>query len=131
RAVGHVGNGAVRSSTPASTPTDERRARLAAAFPNERPGLVADMVREQVMAIMRLDAAHAPGRRDRLMALGMDSLMAVQLRDRLSAALGLGTPPPATLIYDHPTIDDLTQLLLPLVVPEDPSSSPVAQPVAD
>ncbi|MEU7360564.1 type I polyketide synthase [Streptomyces olivaceoviridis] len=42
-------------------------------------------------------------------ALGVDSLLAVDLRDRLTAETG--APLPATLVYDHPTPDAVARLL--------------------
>ena len=41
------------------------------------------------MAVLKLDASEPPGRHDRLMDLGFDSLMAVQLRNALGTGLGL------------------------------------------
>jgi hypothetical protein len=42
--------------------------------------------------------------------LGLDSLLAVELRNALATALG--RPLPATLLFDHPTVDALTDHLL-------------------
>ena len=63
---------------------DERAsARSSSALPSTRLLLMADLVRGEVIRILRLDPASPPTRRDRLMDLGMDSLMAVQLRNAL------------------------------------------------
>ena len=58
------------------------------------------------MAGRRLD------RRSRLVELGLDSLMAVQLRDLLESGLGLGRVLPATLVFDYPTIEAVSRFLL-------------------
>jgi acyl carrier protein len=71
-----------------------------------------DLVREQVMRILRLDAASPPALHDRLMDLGMDSLMAVQLRNGLSRALQLERALPSTLMFDYPTVDAIAGHLL-------------------
>jgi len=68
--------------------------------------------------VLRLDPADAPGRADRLMDIGFDSLMAVQLRNQLGSGLGLDKPLPATLMFDHPTIDALAIHLLDRVLPK-------------
>ena len=88
------------------------RDRVLDALPDERLDVLRDFVRERVMRILRLDAASEPGRNDRLMELGFDSLMAVQLRNQLTMGLALPQPLPATLMFDHPTIDAIAAVLL-------------------
>ncbi|HYH98360.1 SDR family NAD(P)-dependent oxidoreductase, partial [Hyalangium sp.] len=84
------------------------REKLRAATPAERPALVRQFVREQMAWVLRLEAAsidpHAP-----LRGLGMDSLMGLELRNRLEAGLGLRFP--ATLVWTYPTLDTLAENL--------------------
>jgi SAM-dependent methyltransferase len=98
--------------------------RLAETLPIDRLELLRDFVRERVVRVLKLDAAEPPSRHDRLMDLGFDSLMAVQLRNQLAKGLGLERPLPATVMFDYPTIEALATYLLERVVP--PASEPVA-----
>ncbi|MGO8676238.1 MAG: type I polyketide synthase [Limisphaerales bacterium] len=90
----------------------EFRRRLAAALPDEREDLMNDYVRGRVMAVLQLEPDCRPGLRHRLMDIGLDSLMAVQLRNLLESGLGLERVLPATLMFDYPTIESISAFLL-------------------
>jgi hypothetical protein len=96
---------------------------LADALPAERHELLVEYARGHTVRVLRLDPTRPPERDARLMELGVDSLMAVELRNRLGAGLGLKQKLPATLIFDHPTIAAIARFLERLVLPE-----PVAAP---
>ena len=118
---------ATRGAAPAA-PSAELPARLRDAVPDEQLDLLRDFVRDTVMHVLRLPLADAPGRNDRLMDLGMDSLMAVQLRNLLGTGLALDRRLPATLMFDHPTIDELAKFLqcefaAPAAAPGKPESA--------
>jgi SAM-dependent methyltransferase len=87
-------------------------AKLDAATPDERLESMRDFVRKAVAQVLRLDADQTPGSHDRLMESGLDSLMAVELRNLLGARLGLAKPLSATLMFDYPTIEALAEHLL-------------------
>jgi acyl carrier protein len=74
----------------------------------QRRVLFEDFMREQVAQVLHLNPSrvrlNAPFK-----ALGMDSLMALELRNRLEGALGLTLS--ATLIFNYPTIESLMTYL--------------------
>ena len=80
------------------------------------------------MRVLRRDTDDPPGLNDRLMELGFDSLMAVQLRDQIGKALALPAALPATLMFDYPTIERLAGYLLRRLLPGEPpaTDAPVA-----
>jgi acyl transferase domain-containing protein len=136
-------SGAIEADTPRDAPavaaapgktaareqTEALLRRVREALPGERVDVLREFVRDRVVRVLRLDANTPPGRHDRLMDLGFDSLMAVQLRNQLGTGLGLDKPLPATLMFDHPTIDALATHLLGRVMPAE-ASAPVAASVA-
>ena len=83
--------------------TDGVMRQLQEAPSGERLGALVDLVRDQVRRVLRRDSSRLVDKRDRLMDLGLDSLMAVELRNLLSTELGLNSPLPATLVFDYPT----------------------------
>ncbi len=80
-------------------------ARLRSATASERQGVLEEIVSEAVSALLRRAPDDPLDRRDRLMERGLDSLMAVQLRGALSRSLELDPPLPATLIFEHPSVE--------------------------
>jgi len=117
----------------ASAPAD-LRAQLADAAPSRRRPLLAASIREHAMRALGLEAARAIDPRTPLGELGLDSLLAVELRNTLGAALGRSLP--ATLLFDHPTLDALTDHLMaevfPVAAPEitpTPNAAPAASSI--
>ncbi|SOX53027.1 KR domain-containing protein [Mycobacterium ahvazicum] len=79
------------------------RVELDASDPAERPDRLAAAIADQIRAVLR---STEPIAHDRPMeSLGLDSLMALELRNRLEASLG--TTLPAALVWAYPTIHDL------------------------
>ncbi len=82
---------------------------LARRSPDERTQFLLDTIRGEVAAVLGLSTTQlGPGQP--LQDLGLDSLMAVELRNRLQAITGLRLP--STLIFEHPTVTALTGMLL-------------------
>lgn len=79
------------------------RAEFDASDPAERPNRLAAAIADQIRAVLR---STEPIAHDRPMeSLGLDSLMALELRNRLEASLG--TTLPVALVWAYLTIHDL------------------------
>ena len=83
--------------------------RLQDARPAEAHELLRDFLRGQVAQLLGFDTEHPLDTGQGLLEMGMDSLMAVDLRNRLFAAIGQSLSP--TVVFDYPTIDALTGYL--------------------
>ncbi|MEM7497170.1 MAG: SDR family NAD(P)-dependent oxidoreductase [Pseudomonadota bacterium] len=111
----------------ARPPAETLGDRLASAPASRHLALVTGAVRAAAAEILgHTDAGHVPVTRP-LGELGLDSLMAMQLRDRLAsmAALPLGPQ----IVYDHPSVAALSEHLLAMLsgsadVPATPADSP-------
>ena len=95
----------------------------------EREKLVSTLVRQQVAAALGHSTPENIDVRRAFKDLGFDSLTAVELRNRLSAATGLKLP--STLVFDHPTAALLTEHLLAQVTPESTVDDTAPVAVAD
>ncbi len=83
---------------------------------DERETALLQLVCEHAAAVLGYDDASAVGVEKGFTDLGIDSLAALELRNRLGAACGLRLP--ATLIFDYPSPVPLTRFLLGELLPE-------------
>jgi acyl transferase domain-containing protein/NAD(P)-dependent dehydrogenase (short-subunit alcohol dehydrogenase family)/acyl carrier protein len=107
---------------------------LAAANQEERRSILASFVCSQVAATLGIAAADSIEPRESLFDLGVDSLMAIELRNRIESRLGSRLR--STTLFDFPTVEQLAthlhdDVLYPTTSPaagsflQDSQSSPV------
>ena len=103
---------AAYAKRPAAAKDSGRRrlADLLASVPsNRKRAAIAEFLRTEALKVLGLDAAAALDERQPLSELGLDSLMAVELRNAIAAAMERTLP--ATLLFKHPTLEGLTQFV--------------------
>ncbi|WP_409371343.1 type I polyketide synthase [Mycolicibacterium litorale] len=103
------------AATPATQPETEFRRELGACAPDEREHLLRGHVRALVAESMGLTSPQLVDPSAGFFQCGMDSLMSVTLKRALGESLGQTLP--ASVIFDYPTVDRLTEYLA-TVLPE-------------
>ncbi|MFF3699099.1 SDR family NAD(P)-dependent oxidoreductase [Streptomyces sp. NPDC002221] len=93
--------------------TDSLLAALQQAPPDERPTLLRDKTGQHIADVLRLSDGHCDPNAS-LTLLGLDSLRAVEIRNRLQRELQLTFP--QSVLWTHPTVTALSGYLLKLVV---------------
>jgi acyl transferase domain-containing protein/NADPH:quinone reductase-like Zn-dependent oxidoreductase/NAD(P)-dependent dehydrogenase (short-subunit alcohol dehydrogenase family) len=113
-----VGAPSSRGSAPPTlaSPVPNLRRQLDEAPVARRRPLLASFVDQRASHALGIDRRKPIDPRTPLGDLGLDSLLAVELRNTLSRAIG--EPLPATLLFDYPTLDALTDCLFELLEPE-------------
>jgi NADP-dependent 3-hydroxy acid dehydrogenase YdfG/acyl carrier protein len=102
--------------------------RLEQARADERRELMRAHVAATAAAVMRFEGEHRIDPRKGFFDLGMDSIMAVELVQRLRATLGVALSPAA--VFDHPTVEALAAFLLhDLLALAPPTAAAPAQPL--
>jgi acyl transferase domain-containing protein/SAM-dependent methyltransferase/aryl carrier-like protein len=86
------------------------RSRLEAAPESETLELLVEAIRHSLAGVLRVPADSLEEAK-RLVEFGLDSLMAVEFRNRLSRALELDSNLPAPILYEFPTIEALAKHL--------------------
>ncbi|MBL8341595.1 MAG: SDR family NAD(P)-dependent oxidoreductase [Rubrivivax sp.] len=103
------------AATPASTPRGSNAAgaswaqRLAGSPLAARRDRLVDLIQREVTSVLGLPAGSTVALNTGLFDLGMDSLMAVELRRRLER--GAGKPLPSTLTFNYPNVGALAGFL--------------------
>ncbi|TDV47981.1 acyl transferase domain-containing protein [Actinophytocola oryzae] len=107
----------------------EVRDRLATVSPRDRPGVLVNLVRDLVAAVLGHPDREGVAAGQEFGDLGFDSLTAMDLRNRLAAGTGLTLP--AGVVFDHPTPTDLAAYLDRELTRAAEPSRPDAAPAAE
>ncbi|WP_437786899.1 SDR family NAD(P)-dependent oxidoreductase [Sorangium sp. So ce1097] len=85
--------------------------RIEEAPPERRLDVVMDFVEDEVARVLGLDTPLRLDRSRGFFATGITSLMAIELQNRLQAAVGRVHALPSTLVFDFPTVEELSAYL--------------------
>ena len=83
---------------------------LLAAEPSERRDILDSFLADQVQRALALPASQEVDRHESLLNLGMDSLMAMELRNRLLSAIGVRVA--VADLLDGATVTDIGRMLM-------------------
>jgi len=90
-----------------------------------RPAILVEYLKAEVGRILGFDSSRLPGANQGFFDMGMDSLVVVELKNRLQQDLGVDLS--SSALFDHPTIEQLAQHLLADVLALGRTESPEEQ----
>ena len=119
----------VRPFAASTTASSSLAHRLGALSPQDRARALLDLVRAEAATVLGLASPSTLAADRPLKELGLDSLMALELRNRLAAAAGVRLH--ATLLFDYPTPRALVDLLATRLFEHAPTPLPPFLTVLD
>lgn len=90
-------------------------AQLSDLSPEKRIEILTTKLQQEVARIVGIESPEKIDTRQGIMDMGLDSLMAVEFRNRLSKLIGQRLP--ATLVFDYPTLGRMTPYILQILFP--------------
>ena len=104
-------------TTPTQTQDDGFKEKLLAIVSHQRKSYLVNYLQTEVGKVLGLSADNPPNPNQGFFDIGMDSLMAVELKNRLETSFGVSFP--STVIFEYPKIIDLADYILTEVLPSE------------
>nr|ATY46595.1 polyketide synthase [Micromonospora sp. HK160111] len=105
------------------------RQQLASKTPAEQDRVLVDLVRGEAAEVLGRAGAESVDANQAFKELGFDSLLAVELRNRLNARTGIRLP--VTLVFDYPTAAEIARQLRTELELGDPEQDPAGPPAPE
>ncbi len=102
--------------------------RLTETVPNKRISLLLAHVRQQAGQVLKTDDINSIDLYKPLQSMGLDSLMAVELRNKLGESTGQSLP--ATLLFEYPTMSELADYLAGRLLASETENQPIEESAA-
>ncbi|MCX6049752.1 MAG: SDR family NAD(P)-dependent oxidoreductase [Chloroflexi bacterium] len=112
-------------AVPVASPPGHLRQQLAAAAGETRNQLLLAYLRTAIAKLVGRRAPEQIDPRQGLLEIGLDSLMAIELRNQLARALEQRLP--STVVFDYPTVEKLQHFLLQLLFAPADEDAPKVQ----